>query len=91
MSIHKMNAAGMLLYAGLLVGLLAGCQKKEEAADAGSAEKLGRKIDQAAAQGAIELHKMGEQAGKALEKAGEKLQGKSDDAKPDDGKAAEKK
>ncbi|MDO9216360.1 MAG: hypothetical protein Q7U14_03755 [Lacisediminimonas sp.] len=88
MKIHKNNAVRMFVLAGLAAAVLAGCEKKE---DTGSAEKLGRKIDQAAAQGAVELHKMGEQAGKALEKAGEKLQGKSDAAKPDDKQQEDKK
>ena len=66
-----------LACAGIAVAVLAGCQKKEEA---GTAETIGRKIDQAAAQGAVELNRMGEHAGRALEKAGEKLQRKSEQA-----------
>jgi hypothetical protein len=87
MRIHKINAVRMFVLASLSVAMLAGCEKQE----AGSAEQLGRKIDQAAAQGAIELHKMGEQAGKALEKAGEKLQGKSEEAKLEGKKQEDKK
>ncbi len=89
MKTNKTNAVRTLMVASLAVVLLGACQKKEEA-DAGSAEKLGRKLDQAAAQGAVELHKMGEQAGKALEKAGEKLQGKAQEAKQEEKKSDSK-
>ena len=75
-----------LLIGGLAATVIAGCEKKEEPAP-GPAETLGRKIDEAAARGAVELNKMGEHAGRALEKAGETLQRKSEETKQQDDKS----
>ena len=69
----------MFVCAGIAAFSLAACQKKEEPPP-GPAEQLGRKLDQAATQGAVELNKMGENAGKALEKAGEAIQNKAKEA-----------
>lgn len=73
-----------LVIAGIAMAVVAACEKKEEPAP-GPAETLGRKIDEAAARGVVELNKMGEHAGRALEKAGETLQRKSEEAKRKDG------
>jgi uncharacterized lipoprotein YehR (DUF1307 family) len=69
-----------VLAIGILSVALSACQKNENAAENGAAEKAGKQLDQAAAQAAVQLNKIGEQAGKALEKAGEKIQGAAKDA-----------
>lgn len=81
-----------VLAIGMLSVVLSACQKNENTAEKGPAEKAGQQLDQAAAKAAVEINKIGEQAGKALEKAGEKIQGASKDAqtKNADAKDAQK-
>jgi hypothetical protein len=76
--------------ATLLMGLAA-CQKKDDTADKGPAEKAGAQVDAAAAKAGEALNKAGEKTGQALQsasekggeavkKGGEKLEGASKDA-----------
>lgn len=73
MKIFNKNVMTALVMSGLMVGLSA-CQKNENTAEKGPAEKAGQQLDQATAQAGKEISKVAEQAGKSLEKAGEKLQ-----------------
>jgi hypothetical protein len=70
----------------ILVVALSACQKNDNTADKGPAEKVGKQLDQAAAKAAVEINKAAEQAGKGLEKAGESLQNTAKDAKAKDEK-----
>ena len=70
----------------ILVVVLSACQKNDNAAGKGPAEKAGQQLDQAAAKAAVEINKAAEQAGKGLEKAGESLQNAAKDAKAKDEK-----
>jgi hypothetical protein len=76
---------------GVLVLVLAGCQKSETIADEspaqkGPAEKVGQHIDKAAGEAAKHLSTMADHAGKGIEKAAESLQ---KEPKESDGKGAQ--
>lgn len=73
-STHALLAAGAVLLA------LAGCEKREETAGAGPAERAGAQLDQAASRAGEELNKVAEKAGEGLQQMGEKLQNKAEEA-----------
>lgn len=82
-----------ILAASMLIAGLAACQKKDEVAmENGPAETAGQKIDQAAATTMQKLDEVGarisqstanatEEAGKKIERAGEKMQGSAQENK----------
>ncbi|MDB5763817.1 MAG: hypothetical protein JWQ21_2812 [Herminiimonas sp.] len=65
---------------------LAACEKSQDTAEKGPAEKVGQQLDQAAAQAAVQINKAAEQAGKGLAKAGETIQGAAKNAQTQDEK-----
>lgn len=65
------SAAVLFAAASLLMGLTA-CQKKDDTAGKGPAEKAGAQIDDAAAKAGEAINKAGEKTGQALQSAGEK-------------------
>jgi hypothetical protein len=65
----------------ILIVALSGCQKNENTAGKGPAEKAGQQLDQAAAKAAVEINKAAEKAGQGLEKAGQSIQNAAKDAK----------
>jgi hypothetical protein len=65
-NISKSMVAVLVL--GALVGVLAGCQKKE-----GPAEKAGKSMDKAAETAGQKIDKAVEKTGDKMEKAGEKI------------------
>jgi hypothetical protein len=71
MMIRRESTAVVLAIATFLMGSVA-CQRQEDAAEKGAAQKAGEKIDQATTQAGENINKAGEQVGKAMQKAGEK-------------------
>ncbi|WP_019143275.1 hypothetical protein [Noviherbaspirillum massiliense] len=67
-----MHTTALAVAAGVLMIGLGGCQKKDESAGQGTAEKAGQQIDQAASKAGQELNKAGEKVGEVMQKAGEK-------------------
>lgn len=65
------STTAVLAMAALVIGLAA-CQRNEDTAGKGPAEKAGAQIDRATNQAAENLNKAGEQVGQAAQKAGEK-------------------
>jgi hypothetical protein len=65
------STTAVLTIAILTAGLPA-CQKSEDTAGKGPAEKAGAAVDRATAQAGEKVNKAGEQVGQAMQKAGEK-------------------
>lgn len=70
-----------LALAGVFGFSLAACDKKETDGERGTAEKAGEKIDQAADTAAEKINEAATAAGRSIERAGEKLHDKAEDAK----------
>lgn len=87
--VKSINICTSVLASGLLVLGLSGCQKPDDTAENGPAEKVGQQLDQAAAEAAKHLNTMAEHAGKGLEKAGESLQNDAKDAQEKSAQSAD--
>ena len=70
---------------GMLLAALAGCQRDDPARSEGPAEKVGKKVDEAAVKAAEGINKLAEKAGQGMEKAGENMQNAAKDAKAKNG------
>ena len=79
--LNSIKSFAVLLAAGAFASGLAGCEKREEAAGPGPAERAGQQIDQAAGRAGEELNKMAGKAGQGMQELGQKLQEKAEEAK----------
>ena len=79
---HPIFAVSVLKTAFLVAALtaLSGCQKSEETAGQGPAEIAGRQIDKAAIEVGKGLKQAAGETGRAIEKAGERMQEKAQEA-----------
>jgi hypothetical protein len=71
MMIRRESTTVVLVIAAFLTGLVA-CQRQDDTAGKGAAQKAGEQIDRATSQAGENVNKAGEQVGKAMQKAGEK-------------------
>lgn len=69
-----------LLSVAALVTVVVACEKRQETAEEGTAEKIGKQVDEAAAKAGKELNKAAEKAGQGLSRMGEKLQNAAKEA-----------
>ena len=79
----RLNPISSMLKAVFLLAAftaLAGCQKPEDTAGKGPAEIAGRQIDKAAVEIGKGLKEAAGETGKAIEKAGERMQEKAQEA-----------
>lgn len=71
-----------VLVAGMaVVAALAGCEKRDETAGAGPAERAGQHLDQAASRAGEELNSLAGKAGQGMQELGQKMQDKAEEAK----------
>lgn len=66
----------------LLAGaaIFAGCEKRDETAGAGPAERAGQQLDQAASRAGEQLNSMAGKAGQGMQELGQKMQDKAEEA-----------
>lgn len=76
-----MKKIAALSLAGFFGLALAACDKNEPDSARGPAEKAGEKIDQASETAVEKINEAASAAGRSIERAGEKLHDKAEDAK----------